>query len=43
VDESVVADLRLTSAFVAAVAAGADGEAALSSAADVEPSDRGPR
>ncbi len=43
VDESVVADLHMTSAFVAAVAAGADAEAALSSAAAVEPPGRGPR
>ncbi len=33
VDESVVADLRVTSAFVDAVAAGASGEAALEAAA----------
>ena len=43
VDESVVADSRVTSAFVAAVAAGADGEAALSSAAAAQPQGRGPR
>ena len=45
VDESVVADLGMTSAFVAAVAAGADGEAALDVAAQSSQpaSRRGPR
>ena len=42
VDESVMADLRLTSAFVDAVAAGAAGEAALAAAAS-EVRGRGPR
>ena len=41
VDTSVIADPRVTAAFVAQVAAGGDGQAALGAAPDVEP--RGPR
>jgi len=43
VDESVVADLRVTSAFVDAVAAGATGDSALSAAASTRPPGRGPQ